>query len=64
MTIPNLVVINGIQSNQGYWTSNEGDATNAHITYNNYPSYTGYITTIPKNDANSYGGVVRAARMF
>ena len=60
----NLVVINGIANTQGYWTSNQVDATNAHITFNNYPSYTGYIGNIQKNDASSYGGVVRAVRMF
>lgn len=60
----NLVVINGISNQQGYWTSNQVDATNAHITFNNYPSYTGYIGSIQKSDISSYGGVVRAIRMF
>jgi hypothetical protein len=60
----NLVLVNGISNDQGYWTSNQVDATNAHITFNNYPSYTAYIGSILKNDSGSYGGVVRAARMF
>ncbi len=60
----NLVLINGISNAQGYWTSNQFSANNANINFNNYPSYTGYIGNIPKSDANSYGGVVRAIRMF
>jgi hypothetical protein len=60
----NLVLVNGISNQQGYWTSNQLNANTAHITFNNYPSYTGYIGNIAKTDISSYGGVVRAARMF
>lgn len=60
----NLVLVNGISNQTGYWTSSQVDANSANINYNNYPSYTGYIGTITKNDVNSYGGRVRAARMF
>ena len=60
----NLILVNGIANAHAYWTSNQADATNAHITFNNYPSYTGYIGNTPKNDNNSYSPSVRAIRMF
>ena len=60
----NLILVNGISNQQGYWTSNQFDANNGNIIFNNYPAYTGYIGNILKSDTNSYGGVVRAVRMF
>jgi len=58
-------ISNNVVSNvTGYWTSNQVDAVTANIVFNNYPSYTGYIGNILKNDINSYGGIVRAIRMF
>ena len=60
----NLILVNGIANGHAYWTSNQFDATNAHINFNNYPSYTGYIGNTPKDDNNSYSPSVRAIRMF
>ena len=60
----NLILVNGISNQQGYWTSNQFDANNGNIIFNNYPAYSGYIGNILKSDTNSYGGVVRAVRMF
>ncbi|MBL7886690.1 MAG: hypothetical protein JNJ52_08080 [Flavobacterium sp.] len=58
-------ISNNVISNvTGYWTSNQVDANTANIIFNNYPSYTGYIGNVTKNDTNSYGGYVRAIRMF
>lgn len=58
-------ISNNVVSNvTGYWTSNQVDANTANIVFNNYPSYTGYIGNVTKNDTNSYGGNVRAIRMF
>lgn len=58
-------ISNNVVSNvTGYWTSNQVDAATANIIFNNYPSYTGYIGNVTKSDTNSYGGKVRAIRMF
>jgi hypothetical protein len=60
-----VTISNNVISNvTGYWTSNQASSTQANILFNNYPSYTGYIGNINKNDTSSYGGNVRAIRMF
>ena len=64
LSSPAAITSNVVVNQQGYWTSNQYNANNANILFNNYPNYSGAIINIGKDDFNAYGGVVRAIRMF